>query len=321
MAFVTHSGFPQRARQRNRGSARASPAPSKSPRPRRRRRAPRFPAAPRPAAGFAAWSTRRPPAGAPRASVAAAMARSSSPSGIDELVDQAARRPLRRRIGRGAENHVLEMLRRRGATHDLHGDRRKRHADEQLGHPDPAGVTHHQPPVGGTREHAASGDGMPVDCRHHRLRVREIRSRASCSAPAETCGYRARRHRADAAGRRRRRKSSGSGHDHGARGRQPDLLEALGQRFAEFDAHGVGLAVGHRRTATSSRSVSSITLPAPHRALQRQAAHRCERLPGAAPGAPHARPRSPAPRSPWPGAPSARAIGVWWISVTMPSAA
>ncbi len=94
---------------------------------------------------------------------------------LDHLVDQSARSALLRRIGRAAEQHLLEVLRRRRKAHDLEGDGRERHADQQLGDADAADVACHQPLVAGAGEHAAAGDGMAVDRGDDRLREREDR--------------------------------------------------------------------------------------------------------------------------------------------------
>ena len=67
------------------------------------------------------------------------------------------------------------MARRHGETHDLEGERRKRHAYQQLGHADAPASARHDPPVGAAGEHATAGDGMPVDRRHHRLGMEERR--------------------------------------------------------------------------------------------------------------------------------------------------
>ena len=56
---------------------------------------------------------------------------------VDDVVHQAARDRFRRRIGRAAEDRVLEILRRRRAPHDLHRRGGKRNADQELGYPDP----------------------------------------------------------------------------------------------------------------------------------------------------------------------------------------
>ena len=67
------------------------------------------------------------------------------------------------------------MARRHREAHDLEGERRKRHAHQQFGHADAPALARHDAAVGATGEHAAAGDGMAVDRRHHGLGMKEHR--------------------------------------------------------------------------------------------------------------------------------------------------
>jgi hypothetical protein len=61
------------------------------------------------------------------------------------------------------------MARWQGGTHDLESEGGKRHAHEELRHPDAPAPTRHEAPVGAAGQHAPPSDGMAVDRRHHRL--------------------------------------------------------------------------------------------------------------------------------------------------------
>ena len=87
---------------------------------------------------------------------------------VDHLVDAAPRQRGVDIIGRSAESKFRQMPARHGKAHDLESERWKRHADQELGDADAAATPRHDAAVGATGEHAAAGNGVAVDRRHHR---------------------------------------------------------------------------------------------------------------------------------------------------------
>ena len=92
---------------------------------------------------------------------------------VDELVYQAPGERLRRLAREPAIHELLQVVRCGTGAHDLQRQRRKRYADQQLGRADARRVLDHHPVIGSTGENAAAGNGVTVDRRYYRSRVKE----------------------------------------------------------------------------------------------------------------------------------------------------
>jgi hypothetical protein len=160
-----------------------------------------------------------------------------------DFIDPAERQGLGSIISRSSKRELDKMARRHGGTHDFEGEGGKRHAHQQLRHPNAPNPTRHEPLVGAAGQHAASGDGMTVDRRDHRLwqkkhRVkRPVQNRQKLAyivGPARIYPD-----EVDA----RRKHAALSGDYDGPDVGSAKLLEAFHQRLTQIDVERIGLAM------------------------------------------------------------------------------
>ena len=138
------------------------------------------------------------------------------------------------------------MTRRDGGAHDLEGEGREGHADQQLGHPDAPASARHQPAVGAAGEHAAAGDGVAVERCHKRLRQEKYRVERPVHDRQEVAHIvrpaRTQPQEIDAGGKYTALPGEHDGADFGS----AKLLEAFDQGLAQFDVERTRLAVRKR---------------------------------------------------------------------------